>query len=155
MANNKLTTLKNKNNGFETKFENQRGVQCCGPSKYGNGLVYIELRVYDTQIQLKQIFASDKGNKKTKKKKKKQGHLALLVIAIHKYPDEIKYLHFILTMLTLVTFLPYPLLAVHLYDPAFFLCALTRCKKCPEALNSFTDTLSFVQVIVGFGSPDA
>ena len=70
MASNKLTTLKNKNNGFETKFENQRGVQCCGPSKYGNDLVYIELRVYDTQIQLKQIFASDKGNKKTEKKKK-------------------------------------------------------------------------------------
>lgn len=59
------------------------------------------------------------------------------------------------TLLTVVASLPYPLLAVHLYDPESSLCTSVRRNWWKASLEKLIGTPSLVQVIFGWGSPEA
>lgn len=63
--------------------------------------------------------------------------------------------HFTSTLLTVVASLPYPLLAVHLYDPESSLCTSVRRNWWKALLERLIGTPSLVQVIFGWGSPEA
>ena len=60
-----------------------------------------------------------------------------------------------LTMVRLVALFPYPLPAVHLYNPALILLTLTSRRKLPLPIDSIAEKPSLVQVMLGVGSPDA
>ena len=59
------------------------------------------------------------------------------------------------TLLTVVASLPYPLLAVHLYDPESSLCTSVRRNWWKASLEKLIGTPSLVQVMFGWGSPEA